>query len=167
MQYINQIVRIPYKSVNDHLDVLNIDVVKNMNIGGKYLHFCRTGYVKLAINFVKKKKEKKILSKKWWSLGSFSCSPNDYENVSHKKTEFDKEKFMGKEQNSSQFDKNSDWSNNLSVLDWVRLNNVNRLIIYHLNVNSLKNKPEMLREIVQDKLVRSIFSLNSIYNIGF
>lgn len=64
MQYINQIVRIPYKSVNDHLDVLNIDVVKNMNIGGKCLHFCRTGYVKLAINFVKKKKEKKVLSKK-------------------------------------------------------------------------------------------------------
>ena len=57
MQYINQIVRIPYKSVNDHLDVLNIDVVKNMNIGGKCLHFCRTGCVKLAINFIKKKRK--------------------------------------------------------------------------------------------------------------
>ena len=57
MQYINQIVRIPYKSVNDHPDVLNIDVVKNMNIGGKCLHFCRTGCVKLAINFIKKKRK--------------------------------------------------------------------------------------------------------------
>ena len=34
----------------------------------------------------------------------------------------------------------------------VFFNNANRLFIGHLNVNSLRNKLEMLKEIVQDKL---------------
>ena len=47
------------KNVNDHVEALNIDVVDNRNIGGyclnnSALHLNRTGYVKLAINFIKK-----------------------------------------------------------------------------------------------------------------
>ena len=82
---------------------------------------------------------------------SFCCSPNNYENVSRKITEFNKEKARCKEHNSSKSAKSSEWSNDLSVLDHVRLNNSDRLIIGHLNINSLRIKFEMLREIVQVK----------------
>ena len=65
--------------------------------------------------------------------------------------EFNKGKARGKDHNSSQSAK-SESSNNLSILDRVRLNNTDRLIIGHLNINSLRNKFEMLREILLDKL---------------
>ena len=93
-------------------------------------------------------KKIKNLSKNWWSLVSFCYSPNNFENVSHKTTEFNKEKNRGKEDDSSQSVK----SNDLYVLDRVRLNNADMLIIGHLNINSLRNNFEMLREIVQNKL---------------
>ena len=67
-------------------------------------------------------------------------------------TEFEKGKTRVKQHNSSQSAKNNESGNNLSILDRVRLNNADRLIIDHLNINSLRNKFEMLREIVQDKL---------------
>ena len=73
-------------------------------------------------------------------LLQFLCSPNNYENVSHKINEFDKEKARGKVHNSSKFAKRSESSNNISVLDCVRLNNADGLTIDQLNKNSLKNK---------------------------
>ena len=90
----------------------------------------------------------KILSKNWCSLDNFCCCPNNYEKVSHKITELDKEKARVKEHNSNQSTK----SNNLSVLDHIRLNNADRLIIGHLNINSLRNKFGMVWEIIQGKL---------------
>ena len=94
----------------------------------------------------------KNLSKNCWFVDVFCYSPNNYEEVSHKITEFHKEKTRGKEHNSSQSVKSKESSNDLSILDHVRLNNANRLIISHLNINSLRNNFEVLREIVQDKL---------------
>ena len=85
-------------------------------------------------------------------LDSFYYIPNNDENVSHKISKFDKEKTRGKEHNSSQSAKSKESSNDLGVLDRVRLNNADRVIIGHLNINSLRNKFEMLRETVQDKL---------------
>ena len=82
----------------------------------------------------------------------------------------------GKEHNSCQSTKSKESSNDLSVLDRVRLNNVDRSIIGHLNINSLRNKFEMLRETVQDKLnillisetkIRSFISLKPICDRGF
>ena len=54
--------------------------------------------------------------------------------------------------NSSQSAKSKESSNDLSAPDRIRLSNADRLIIGHLNINSLRNKFEMLREIPQDKL---------------
>ena len=88
-------------------------------------------------------------------LDSFYYIPNNDENVSHKISKFDKEKTRGKEHNSSQSAKNKkESSNDLSVLDRVILNNADRLIIGHghINISSLRNKFEILREIAQDKL---------------
>jgi len=45
-----------------------------------------------------------------------------------------------------QFDKQD------NVLDKLRSNNVNRLIIGHLNINSVRNKFEMLQEVIRGKL---------------
>ena len=59
-------------------------------------------------------------------------------------TEFNKGKTRGKEHSSSQSAKINESGNNLSILDRVRLNNANRSIIGHLNINSLRNKFEML-----------------------
>ena len=67
-----------------------------------------------------------------------------YQTDVNKITEFDKAKIRGKERNSSQSAQSKESSNDLSVLDCVRLNNAARLIIGHLNINSLKNKFEML-----------------------
>ena len=39
-----------------------------------------------------------------------------------------------------------------NVLDKLRSNNVNRLIIGHLNINSVRNKFEMLQEVIRGKL---------------
>ena len=93
----------------------------------------------------------KNFSKNSWSLDSFCCSPSNCEKISYKITEFDKSKTWGEEYNSSQPTKSSESSHNLSILDRVRLNNATG-IIDHLNINSLKNKFEMLRQIVQNKL---------------
>ena len=118
----------------------------------------------------------KNLSKNWWSLESFCYSPNKDENASDKISEFDKEKTRGKEHNNSQSAKSKESSNGLSVLDRVWLNNAGRLIIGHLNTNSLTNKFEMLRETAQDKLnillisetkIRSFISLKPICDRGF
>ena len=87
-------------------------------------------------------KKMKTLSKNWWSLDS----PNNCEKVSYKG------KARSKEHNRTQSAKSSESSNNLSILDRIRLNNARRLIIGHLKINSLRNKFEMLREIARDKL---------------
>ena len=88
----------------------------------------------------------KILSNNCWSLDSFCYIPNNLYYVSHKITETNIEKANSKELNSSQS------SNNISILYRVRWNNAVRLIIMgHLNINSLRNKFEILQEIVHDK----------------
>ena len=128
------------KNVNYQLDALNIDVGDNSNIGGNYLnnsrlHLNSTGYGKPAIY-----KKMKNLGKNLWSLGSAFYSPNNYEKIFHKITEFNKTKTRGKGHKSSQFVKFKESSNDLNILDGIRLDNGDRLIIGHLNINSLRNK---------------------------
>ena len=40
----------------------------------------------------------------------------------------------------------------MNTLHEIRIKNANRLIIGHLNVNSLRNKFEMLEELIKDKI---------------
>ena len=103
--------------------------IKRNYLNNSGLQLNKTGYGKLAINFILKTK---ILSKNLWSFDLFCCSLNNYENVSYKITEFDKEKTRVKEHDSSQFTKSSESSNNVSVFDDIRVNNADRLIIGHL-----------------------------------
>ena len=46
----------------------------------------------------------------------------------------------------------------MNTLHDVRMKNANRLIIGHLNINCLRNKFEMLEEIIKDKI--DIFSIS-------
>ena len=82
----------------------------------------------------------------------FLLQPKQLRKFSIKYLSSIKKKIRGKEHNSTQSIKSKESSNDLSVLDCVRLNNADSLIIGHLNINSLRNKFEMLREIPQDKL---------------
>ena len=45
-----------------------------------------------------------------------------------------------------------DAGNQMSTLNEIRIKNANRLIIDHLNVNSLRNNSEMLEELIKDKI---------------
>ena len=40
----------------------------------------------------------------------------------------------------------------MNTLDEIRIKKANRLIIGHLNVNSLQNKFQMLEELIKDKI---------------
>ena len=46
----------------------------------------------------------------------------------------------------------------MNTLHEIRIKNANRLIIGHLNVNSLRNKFEMLEEFIEDKIDISLIS---------
>ena len=91
-------------------------------------------------------KNPKTLSKHWWSLENFCCSPNNC-------------KSLIKQVSSTRINlevKSVIVARPLRVVSQaiiqVFFNNANRLFICHLNVNSLRNNLEMLQEIVQDKL---------------
>ena len=45
-----------------------------------------------------------------------------------------------------------DTGNQMNALHEIRIKNASRLIIGHLNINSLRNKFEMLEEIIEDKI---------------
>ena len=45
-----------------------------------------------------------------------------------------------------------DAGNQMNTLHEIRIKDANRLIIGHLNINSLRNKFEMLEEIIKDKI---------------
>ena len=45
-----------------------------------------------------------------------------------------------------------DAENQMNTVHEIRIKNANRLIIGHLNVNSLRNKFEMLEELIKDKI---------------
>ena len=86
-----------------------------------------------------------VFNKNCWSVDSFCCSPNNPDYVSYKITETNKEKAKSKKLNSSQS------SNNLSILYTIVGIMQTLIIMGHLNINSLRNKFEILREIVHDK----------------
>ena len=41
----------------------------------------------------------------------------------------------------------------LKILKKIRINNVNRVVIGHININSIRNKSDMLSSMVKDNIV--------------
>ena len=132
-----------------------MDVINNGNItldelnkGG--LHLNLRGLGKLAINFVRR--IKKIVTT-WQVTGSF-----------HKASSFDTDevrfRFFANLGYTEKSDKsainqlngtNSEESLKNDALNEICKKNPNRIIIAHLNINSVRNKFEMLKEVVGSK----------------
>ena len=62
-----------------------------------------------------------------------------------------------------------DAENQISTHHQIRIKNTNRLIIGHLNINSLRNDFEMLKELIKDKIDIILISktkLDSSFRVG-
>ena len=113
-------------------------------LGRKGLHLTRRGTGKLAINFINK------IRSLWRLTGSFHAtnlapsvrvSPNDTDTSVSQNSQF-------KEQSES---RNLGDSPN-EILHHLKFKNVNRLVIGHLNINSLRNKFNSLKLLVKNSL---------------
>lgn len=83
-------------------------------------------YGKLSINFIKKVKN---LNRNWRVIGSFLSIPN-----------FNNKKWPSKQ-----------WCSRGFTL-WCKNEEFNRLIIWHINVNSISNRFDIFAEIIKDKV---------------
>ena len=168
--------------LNERLSAPKLDIVDNSNInvtglnrGG--LHLTKTGTGKLAVNFIKKIKS----FKREWQVTS--SSSNKYSNFCPINATYS----LGKQRNEnldktlSEQKKNSSASGlshekGLDKLNLGRSQNPNRILISHLNINSLRNKIEMLKETLTNKVdillisetkLDSSFPLNQFHIDGF
>ena len=102
------------------------------------------GLGKLAINFIKKINSFK---RSWQVAGSFHKKFFDcdfYQNS---------EKSCAEVENSGRSDKpNNSFTHNCNDLHEIRFKNPNRLIFAHINMNSLRNKFEMLQELIGNNI---------------
>ena len=108
------------------------------------------GLGKLAINFIR---EIKKFATTWWVTGSF-----------HKASSFDSQIIFRSFTNLGNTEKTDqsaiNWLNKTSseetlkndVLNEIRKKNLNRIIIAHLNINLIRNKFEMLKEVIGNKI---------------
>ena len=144
--------------VNEHLSALQLYIVDNSNInvtglnrGG--LHLNKTGTGKLAVNFIKKIKSFK---RQWQVTGSFS---NKYFNFCPNSATYS----LGKQRNENRDRSLSEQKRfssacdlfhekGLDKLNVARSRNPNRILIAPLNINSLRNKFEILKEAVRNKV---------------
>ena len=131
--------------VNEHLPALKLDVVENLNINvtglnRAVLHLNKTGTVK----------------RQWQVTGSFFdkyfnfCSNSATFSIGKQRNEnFDKSHSEQKKFSSA-----CDLSHEkgLDKLNVARSRNPNRILIAHLNINSLRNKFEILKETITNKV---------------
>ena len=113
-------------------------------LGRKGLHLTRRETGKLAINFINK------IRSLWRLTGSFHAtnlapsvrvSPNDTDTSVSQNSQF-KEQFESRNLGDSPNE----------ILHHLKFKNVNRLVIGHLNINSLRNKFDSLKLLVKNSL---------------
>ena len=140
---------------NEHLHGLQMDIIDNGNItsnelnkGGLHLNPRASG--KLAINFIRRIKKFVTI---WRVTGGF-----------HKASSFDNEvnfrpfASLGYTEKTEKSainqlnDTNSEERLKNDALNEIRKKNQNRIIIAHLNINSIRNKFEMLKEVVGNNI---------------
>ena len=168
--------------MNEHLSALQLDIVDKANInvtslnrGG--LHLNKTGTGKLAVNFIKKIKSFKRQCQVTGSSSNkyFNFCPNSNNYSLGKQRNENIDKTLSEQKNSSSA---CDLSHEkgLHKLDAARSQNPNRILIAHLNINSLRNKFEILKETITNKVdillicetkLDSSFPLNQFHIDGF
>ena len=168
--------------VNEHLSALKLDIVDNSNINATHLnrgglHLNETGTGKLAINFIKKIKSFKRRCQVTDSSSNkyFDFCPNSTIYSLGKQRIENLEKTRSEQQKSSSA---CDLSHEVDFdkLDVARSQNPDRILIAHLNNNSLRNKFVILKEIITNKCdillisetkLDSSFPLNQFHIDGF
>ena len=168
--------------VNEHLSVLQLDIVDNscinvagLNRGG--LHLNQTGTGKLAVNF---SKESKSFKRRWQVTVSssnkcFDFCPNSTIYLLGQQRNENLDKTLS-EQKICLSPCDLSHGKGFDKFNVVRSQNPSRILIAHLNVNSLRNKFEILKETITNKVhillipetkLGSSFPLNQFYIDGF
>ena len=114
----------------------NIPLIKNFNIvkrhlGNKGLHLNEHGTSRLAMNYIA------TIRKLWKNVGYSKC---DFDLKPIKPTET----FKTIESNCEE--------GPIGILKKIRINNVTRVVIGHININSIRNKFDMLSSMVKDSI---------------
>ena len=138
------------------LEGLNIDIVRNRKIGRKHLgvkglHLNPHGTARLALNL--KATIRKLLSK-FGNLGNTAYQSN-VTSVSSDDNNVQKLNHCNKNQLNKPNDKsseNSNRSNATVTLQNLRLENPNRIMSGQLNINSIRNKFEMLTSLIANEI---------------
>ena len=128
---------------------LNVPIVDNKNISRKHLgykglHLNSYGSSRLAMNLIS-------VIKKLWNDASYPTDSLEYKYSESKKTNPNTNIYSCLEQSSTdnisfidENEKSSESTSFLNKLKATRIANINRLMIGHININSIRNKFEML-----------------------
>ena len=161
----NGIARLKILNFNKHLNSLKIDTIDNGNISSEHLngsglHLNRHGKGKLAMNLIKKLRElrRRKFNRNWQQSGQSLARPQYYvlnsvcNNDCKRKSDTAGPKHLVEIKHASSPADYQDAGNQMNNLHEIRIKNANRLIIGHLNVNSFRNKFEMLEELIEAQI---------------
>ena len=159
------IVWLKISNFNKHFNSLKIDIIDNGNISsenvnGSGLLLNRRGKGKWAIKLIKKLRElrRKKISRNWQQSGQCLARPQYYvlncisNNDCKRKSDKAGPNHLLEIKHASSSAHFQNTGNQINTPDEIRIKNANKLIIGHLNLNSLWNKFEMLEEIIKDKI---------------
>ena len=143
------------ENLNNNLNSLKLDIVDNSTIGKeclgkKGLHLTKRGTGKLAINFIDK-------IRSLWRLADNFHPPNLASPVRVSLNDA----VTSTPQNSQfkeQYENQNLGDGAEEILRHLKLKNMNRLVISHLNIKSLRNKFDSLK-LVKDSFVMSLWYL--------
>ena len=129
-------------------------------MNGSYLHLNRHRKGNLAMNLIKKLLElrRRNFNRNWQQSGKSLARPQYYvlnsvcNNDCKRKSDTVGPKYFLKIKHASSPADFQDSGNQTNTLHETRIKNASQLVISHLNVNSLRNKFEMLEELIKDKI---------------
>ena len=140
---------------NEHLHGFQMDIIDNRNITSNQLnkaglHLNPRGLGKLAINFIRRIKK---FATTWWSTGIFhKASSFDFQTNFRSRTSLGNIKKSDQSARNRVNETSSEETLKNDVLNEIREKNPNSIITAHLNMNSIRNKFEMLREVRGNKI---------------
>ena len=141
-------------NLNEHLSTLQLDIIHNSNISNtglsrRGLHLNSYGSGKLAINIIKKIKSFKRFSQVAGNTHKKFFYCYFYQNSEMSCLEVE--------------DSGSSDKFNLNELYEIRLTNPNMLIFEHINIKSLRNKFDILQEVIENGVDVLLTSLTKLY----
>ena len=141
-------------------DTIDNGKISSEHLNGSGLHLNKHGKGKLAMNLTKKLRElrRRKFNRNWQQSGQSLARLQYYvlnsvcNNDCKRKSDTAGPKHLVEIKHASSPADFQDAGNQMNTLHEIRIKNANRLIIGHLNVNSLRNKFEMLEELIKDKI---------------